>query len=395
MQRPRDPVQRATDGRDLYDVATWEVRSRLDRFAAGLYRALLTSARAAVVLLAVLILLAQLTLTGVATFDNPVLGAYILASVVPALALATYVWKSDATMHEPLRPLVITFMLGFLLAGFAALLNSQLQGTFEAIPLVGLVLFFYLVVGPVEETVKWLAVRLYAYRSDRFAAVVDGAVYGAVAGLGFATIENTIYLTQESIHAAGTGASVVLLQTAAARTFAGPGHVIYSAFAGYYLGLAKFNPENRGPIVVKGLLVAVFIHGTYNTAVTYLPVLTGLVPSLATLPDGSTFIGFVVLYDGFFGYLLYRKLARYRSTYAELGVSDSRRDDVDTPADATVAGRRGERASGASRADSAHESPASDSAASSSTDWSVDGELDRLEATEGDDEATERRDRYP
>lgn len=43
-----------------------------------------------------------------------------------------------------------------------------------------------------EESVRLLAVRLYAYNDARFAAVIDGAVCGAIAGLGFATIENGI-----------------------------------------------------------------------------------------------------------------------------------------------------------------------------------------------------------
>jgi RsiW-degrading membrane proteinase PrsW (M82 family) len=346
MDSPWDPIRRAADGtQDLYDVATWEERTRLDRLSALLYRGLVRGTRVLVVLLAVLILLAQLTLTGLATVDNPVLGVYILLSVVPALLLAGYVWKADVTRGEPLGLLVATFLLGFLFAGFAAVLNTLLEESFAAVPAVGMLLFFYLVVGPVEETVKLLAVRLHAYRSDRFDAVVDGAVYGAVAGLGFATIENTLYITQQSVTAAGM-ASGDLVGVTAARTFAGPGHIIYSAFAGYYLGLAKFNPEHRGPIVVKGLLIAVFIHATYNSIVSHLGAIQSVTPGLSELAPGVVFIGFVVAYDGVFGYLLYRKLARYRATYRDLDASRADPDDAsraDEPdgsavADAALAG---------------------------------------------------------
>jgi len=103
-------------------------------------------------------------------------------------------------------------------------------------------------------------------------------------------------------------------QITALRALAGPGHVIYSAFAGYYLGLAKFNPDRAGPIVVKGLLIAAFIHGTYNTFV-------GIVPAAMSfflgVPSLIAFFGFVVVYDGVFGYFLYRKLRRYRHAYDE------------------------------------------------------------------------------
>ena len=324
MQR-RDPVEAHDDGStDLYDIATWEPRTWLDHASIRLYRGIGRTVRGVVILVAGIILIAQFALTGLAAVANPVVGAFILLSVVPALGLAAYVWRVDISMREPLGHLVVTFLLGVLLASFAAIFNTLAQPSFTAIPLVGMALFFYLIVGPVEETVKWLAVRLYAFRTDSFDAVIDGAVYGAVAGLGFATIENTIYIGQQYLNAIQTGMGGsplgATIGTAAIRTFAGPGHVIYSGFAGYYLGLAKFNPRNAGPIVVKGLLIATLLHGTYNTAVTYLP---GFVEIAGVgVSPAVVFLGFVVVYDGIFGYALYRKLARYRREYLR-----SKRDD--------------------------------------------------------------------
>ena len=93
---------------------------------------------------------------------------------------------------------------------------------------------------------------------------------------------------------------------------AGPGHVIYSAFAGYYLGLAKFNPRDAGPIVVKGLIIAALIHAVYNSLSSVVP---GVVTYVFNVPWFLAFVGFVVVYDGLFGYLLYRKLKRYAAAY--------------------------------------------------------------------------------
>ena len=323
MRGKRDPIQEARSvGADFYDIVDWEPRSMLDRLSVRVHSGLRTSLRVIVVLLAVLILASQFLLSGIAAVRSPTLGAYILLSVVPALLLTGYVWKMDVTIREPLDLLVATFALGVLFAGFAAVLNSIFKGFFVVFGGIGLVLFFYLVVAPVEETVKWLAIRLFAYRSDRFHAVVDGAVYGAVAGLGFATIENTIYIVQPFLDAAGVEAGLdVALQTAAVRTFAGPGHVIYSAFAGYYLGLAKFNPENRGPIVVKGLLIAAFIHATYNSVVSNLGAAMNLVPGLEGVSEGIVFIAFIFVYDGVFFYILYRKISAYRDAFVSTGAA--------------------------------------------------------------------------
>ena len=314
MEKKGDPVKRKTDNSiDLYGISTWEQRSRLDWVATKLYGTIVATGRAVVILLALAILLVQVALGGLAALTNPWIGLFALLSIVPAFAFAVYLWYADVTMSEPLPVLVGTFLLGLLFAGFAAIFNSYAEPIFSQIPVIGMVIFFYLIVAPVEETVKWLAVRLFAYRSDKFDAVIDGAVYGAMAGLGFATIENAIYISQEVLKSSSPDILLQAGETAAVRLFAGPGHVIYSAFAGYYLGLAKFNRENAGPIVVKGLLIAAFIHATYNTLVGVVP---GLISTVVpAVPHMMAYVGFVIVYDGFFGYLLYRKINRYQGLY--------------------------------------------------------------------------------
>lgn len=312
MVERHDPIQEQSDDSvDLYDISTWDERTSLDGLAVALYRFLSWSARILVVLVALLILLG---IGGLAALTDLETGALTLLSAIPALALAAYVYYSDATTGEPLSLLVATFLLGVLTANFAAVLNSLLGPIFRSVAVVGSVLFFFLVVAPVEETVKLLAVRLYAYRSSSFDAVVDGAVYGAMAGLGFATIENSLYIAQQlgenvdfglSLIGAGNGIAFV-------RALAGPGHVIYSAFAGYYLGLAKFNRENAGPIVIKGLLIAAFIHATYNSTV---GIASDAIATITGLPGILAFIVYIVLYDGFFGLLLFRKIRRYKQAY--------------------------------------------------------------------------------
>jgi RsiW-degrading membrane proteinase PrsW (M82 family) len=162
------------------------------------------------------------------------------------------------------------------------------------------------VVGPVEEFVKWLAVRMRAYESDSFQTVLDGVVYGAVAGLGFAAIENFIYVTSSALEGGvGEGLRVEYAAlTAATRAFVGPGHVIFSAWAGFYLSLAKFNPDDWAPIVVKGLLIAAFIHACYNTLVGIVPVAAF---GLFGVPPVLGFLGFIIVFHGFWFGLLYRE----------------------------------------------------------------------------------------
>ncbi|APE96107.1 PrsW family intramembrane metalloprotease [Halodesulfurarchaeum formicicum] len=318
-----DPIQWAADeDRDLQEIATWEPRTTLDGLATVVHRLLLSGGRAAIIGLALAIVAGQFAITVAVTLEDPILAVYFALSIVPALGLVVLIWRSDVVAFEPIETLSVTFLLGFLFAGFAAVFNSSFRGLFVGFGAIGMVFYFLLVVGPIEETVKLLAVRLHAYRSENFDAVIDGAIYGAVAGLGFAAIENVLYITQGYMQVAATGAGGLFAptaQTAAVRSFAGPGHVIYSAFAGYYLGLAKFNPAHRGPLVIKGLLVATGIHATYNILVSNLEGVLNLVPILGGLPPTLGFVAFVIAYDGLFFAILYGKLSRYRRTFESVG----------------------------------------------------------------------------
>jgi len=317
MSRRRDPVAEATEDEDLYGIATWEPRSLLDRAVVLVYRGLVLGARGLVVAVGVLLFFA---IGGFSAVTDPRVGLLTVLSAVPALALAGYVYVTDVTEAEPLDLLVATFLLSVLTATFAAVLNSVAQGVLGFGASGGFatsVVFFFLVVGPVEETVKLLAVRLYAYRDERFSAVVDGAVYGAVAGLGFAFIENALYITRQVDGAVAEAEFGVALIGAgggitAIRALAGPGHVIYSAVAGYYLGLAKFNPDHRGPLVIKGLVLAAAIHALYNSTVGVGSTLIGAVTGLSPL---AAFLVFVVVFDGAFGLVLLNKVRRYNAAF--------------------------------------------------------------------------------
>ncbi|WP_435365323.1 PrsW family intramembrane metalloprotease [Haloarchaeobius sp. DYHT-AS-18] len=308
----REPT-RALDGeRDLYEVSTWEPRTAFDRFALGAER--IAGGYWKVLFLGILFLLAAFSVVAalLVLWLVPGLGRYTLLSVLLAFAITAYLWYAFASPQLPLQPLVVTFALALPLTILAGTWNTTFRGV-ETLPLLGVVLYAFLVVAPAEEVAKLLAVRLYAYADDRqFSRVVDGAVYGAVAGLAFATVENFSYIFQEAMVVLSrqpyAPLRFVLGDVAATRLFSAPGHVLYSAFAGYYLGLARFNREHAGAIVVKGLLVVILVHATFNVVV------AEALPDLLGLGDVGWSL-LVLTYDGAFGYVLYRKLSRYRDAY--------------------------------------------------------------------------------
>jgi hypothetical protein len=153
-------------------------------------------------------------------------------------------------------------------------------------------------------------------------------VYGAVAGLGFATIENAIYVT--GFVQGATAAPVVdrAIDIAQRRALAGPGHVIYSAIAGYYLGLAKFVDDHRGAVVVKGLVIAAGFHALYNLTIGFAP---AVLSAFLGLDPIVSFVLYVVAFDGVAGGFLVTKLYRYRNAYHRVDAGHTY--DPSTPVD--------------------------------------------------------------
>ncbi|PSP76120.1 PrsW family intramembrane metalloprotease, partial [Halobacteriales archaeon QH_6_68_27] len=141
-----DPVAVADAQMDLYEISTWEARSLLDRFAVAVYWLAVRTGQALVILAALAILVA---IGGLSAIADPAIALLTAASVVPALLLAGYVWQSDVTAREPLSLLAATFLLAVLTAGFAAVVNGLVQPAFSSLGIVGMILFFYVVVGPV------------------------------------------------------------------------------------------------------------------------------------------------------------------------------------------------------------------------------------------------------
>ena len=115
------------------------------------------------------------------------------------------------------------------------------------------IILFFLLVAPIEEIVKFLIVRTESYRLRAFDTVQEGVMLATFSALGFATYENFHYMQNH-------GFKVIYL-----RGWLCPAaHMLFSAFFGYYLGLAKTRKYQYGPLIFEGLVLASLSHGFYN-----------------------------------------------------------------------------------------------------------------------------------
>ncbi|MFW5929643.1 MAG: PrsW family intramembrane metalloprotease [Halobacteriota archaeon] len=301
----------------LHGVRTWEPQTAVDRLLVDVYAALHSNVRVLAFAALTLVLLANVSVGLVGLYVNPVVGAFTLASVLPAAFVAFYVWDSDPLGRQSAFLVAATFGLGIVVVGFAYILNTWALPYFEALPAFGLALFFLLFVAPLEETLKLLAVYVYPMESEFFGTAIDGAVFGAFAGLGFATAENAFYIVS-----GGFFGPTGVYETIVGRAGVAPAHVLWSSIAGYYLGLARLNPAYAGAIVFKGLLLAVGLHGVYNVGVSYLPATAEALDISGSASNQLLTLGFLLVFYATVWITLERLIARYRRVEKEYALLD-------------------------------------------------------------------------
>lgn len=185
----------------------------------------------------------------------PLLLASLVLALVPAAVWLAVFYLQDRTEPEPKGYLLGVFFLAALLA--SAIGQPVINDVFKVNRWAGDSLALKLVagifiVGIVQEFLKYAAVRYSVFNSREFDERVDGIIYGAAAGLGYATMLNIAYVIGNGGVDLGIGAVRVAVLALAHASFAG--------VTGYFLGRAKF--ENRGPFWLPvGLFLAALLNG--------------------------------------------------------------------------------------------------------------------------------------
>lgn len=173
---------------------------------------------------------------------------FVLA-VAPALYLLWHFHHADKYKNVSTGLLTGTFLLG----GVGAIIAALVEPSQPKNSGVGLTFLYFLFgVALIEESIKFLVVRILPYRSKSFDETMDGIIFGIAAGLGFAAVENIFY-------AFAYGGTVALV-----RAFISvPGHAFYAAVMGFYLGEAKV--RKLPWLALRGLVLAILLHAVFDT----------------------------------------------------------------------------------------------------------------------------------
>lgn len=198
----------------------------------------------------------------------------ITLAILPGLLIIWFIYREDLYEKENWLPLFLSFALGVAVT-YPVMKMQELfyeMGWKDDGSLWNTLFSAFILVAFTEELVKYIALVLYPYRSRFFNEPIDGIVYAIFIGMGFATLENVLYAYRYDM-----ATTLVRALTAV------PAHATFAAIMGYYIGKAKFYPVRRRSYLIKGLLMAIMLHGLYDFFV------------LQNIDDGLMILSIVIL----------------------------------------------------------------------------------------------------
>ena len=182
----------------------------------------------------------------------------IITAITPGIALALIFYWFDRHDREPIGMLLKVFIFGAVYV-FPTILIENFLLLFNIFGgVLGAAYTAFIVAGLTEEYMKRKVVLKYVYFNPVFNEKLDGIVYCVMSALGFATLENIMYVVFafSDVEAVGYYRAIISV----------PAHMLFAVTMGYYLSLAKFSstPEEHRHYFKKSLSVPAMMHGIFD-----------------------------------------------------------------------------------------------------------------------------------
>lgn len=178
----------------------------------------------------------------------------VIAGLLPALAFLWILYRMDRH-REPPGLVFRFFLVGAVVVLPAGIAERTLLDLYSLTPdpqqgFIYTMISAFFVAGVVEEGLKALCFLRLVNQKPFFEEPYDGIVYAGAIGLGFAAVENVLYVTSSGI------------DTAFVRAFtAVPAHAVFAVIMGSRFARARFFGASRWP----AFAIPALLHGLYDT----------------------------------------------------------------------------------------------------------------------------------
>ncbi|KKU78908.1 MAG: hypothetical protein UY04_C0023G0007 [Parcubacteria group bacterium GW2011_GWA2_47_7] len=184
----------------------------------------------------------------------------LLGGILPAVFWLWFWLKEDKLHREPRGLIILSFLVGMLATALAFPLEK-----FAAENLAGSDFALLAIWAFIEEVLKFLGIYIVALRSKYFDEPIDAVIYFMTIALGFAALENTMFL----LNPLGNGDAVATILLGNFR-FIGATllHVGASGFVGVMVAFSFYEIRSQRRLAaLVGLLGAITLHTLFNFSI--------------------------------------------------------------------------------------------------------------------------------
>ncbi len=191
----------------------------------------------------------------------------LLAAIVPTLLYAAAFYWADRHEREPKWLVSMAFLWGAIPAIVVSLIAELAFGAtliWEPGTLAASVAESAVIAPFVEEFAKGAVILLiYLFFRREFDGVLDGLIYGALVGFGFAMTENFFYFIGAFDEGGFASLSMIIVLRS---VIFGLNHALYTGLTGMGFGLARDSGSRLGQRFwpLFGLFMAILVHGLHN-----------------------------------------------------------------------------------------------------------------------------------
>lgn len=203
----------------------------------------------------------------------------LISSIAPALIILYLIYRHDVD-REPKKLLIKCFFGGWLSIIMTLIIAGPLNSSGLPTGLVKSLFDAFVTAAIPEEFSKWIILYWLVRKAPAFDQYYDGIIYAVFVSMGFALIENIMYVMNGDMTTVITRAVMAV-----------PGHMLFAVAMGYYFSMSKFDTPQKAKVhIAMSLAVPMVLHGTYDFLLMY----TGAKSSHSPLMAVGIIIVFVI-----------------------------------------------------------------------------------------------------
>jgi len=182
----------------------------------------------------------------------------LILAIAPVITIVLWIYLKDKYDKEPIHILTKFFTFGVLISVLAIYIEEWFIKINIFSESINIFYMSFIVAGLVEEGLKSLILIPNLLKEENFNEKLDGIIYSVFLSLGFASVENIIYILYEdptSAFEVGVIRSIISV----------PAHMMFGVIMGYYISKYKFTDcKSKKGNLILAIILPILLHGVFD-----------------------------------------------------------------------------------------------------------------------------------